>query len=154
MTAEYDLHRFLSIQDSGEYECALAEIRAGRKQGHWIWFVFPQIAGLGHSYMAEKYAITDLREAIDYLRHPVLGARLQEISRALLECGKTDPEDILGGIDAIKVRSSMTLFLEAMDASGEDGAGSVFRQVIDTFYKGKIDDLTIAILAEQAKRMV
>src|SRR5579859_4200300 len=110
----YDLGRFVAAQDDGgTYQRAAAELRAGRKTGHWMWFVFPQIAGLGYSPAARTYAIRSLAEARAYLRHPVLGPRLAECARLLTEqagqAGRT-AEQIFGDIDAIKLRSSMTLF--------------------------------------------
>ena len=115
-----DLERFVAAQD-GVIDRALAELVAGAKTSHWMWFVFPQIAGLGHSEMARRYAIADLAEARAYLAHPVLGPRLAAATEAMLGwAGRRSAETMLGGIDAIKLRSSMTLF-EA--AAGDDGAG-------------------------------
>jgi uncharacterized protein (DUF1810 family) len=133
----YDLQRFLDAQDT-VYERALAELRAGRKTSHWMWFVFPQIAGLGRSPMAQRYAIGSLDEARAYLAHPVLGERLREASRALLDHGGT--EAIFGGIDALKLRSSMTLFDRA---AGDD---EVFRRVLDAFFGGEPDPATLGRL--------
>ncbi|MBQ2477152.1 MAG: DUF1810 domain-containing protein [Desulfovibrio sp.] len=140
MTDPYRLKRFTDAQDTGLYSQALAELRQGRKLSHWIWFVFPQIAGLGSSPMAVEYAISDLDEARAYLAHPVLGPRLHEAAQALLSSGQTDPEAVLGFIDAMKMRSSMTLFHRA---SPED---SVFTAVLDAFYAGAEDDLTLSLL--------
>jgi uncharacterized protein (DUF1810 family) len=111
----YGLRRFVDAQeDAAIYARALGELRAGRKQGHWIWFVFPQIAGLGSSPMSQAYAIRSLEEARAYLGHPLLGPRLRECAEALLAADPTlAAEEILGGVDAIKVRSSMTLFARA-----------------------------------------
>jgi uncharacterized protein (DUF1810 family) len=111
----YGLRRFVDAQeDATIYARAFGELRAGRKQGHWIWFVFPQIAGLGSSPMSQAYAIRSLEEARAYLGHPLLGPRLRECAEALLAADPTlGAEEILGGIDAIKVRSSMTLFARA-----------------------------------------
>jgi uncharacterized protein (DUF1810 family) len=107
----FDLQRFVDAQDrGGAYERALAELQQGRKRGHWIWFVFPQIAGLGTSEMSRRYAIASLEEASAYLAHPLLGRRLVECAEALLELPGRDPVAVLGGIDALKLRSSMTLF--------------------------------------------
>lgn len=131
-----DLERFVEAQDGGIYASALAELRAGRKTGHWIWFVFPQIAGLGQSPTSRRYAIRDLDEAQAYLSHPVLGPRLHEAAQALLEHAGTSPEQILGGIDAIKVRSSMTLFMRA------DPEDRTYPAVLDAFYDGVADDAT------------
>jgi len=134
----YGLQRFVDAQeDAAIYARALGELRAGRKQGHWIWFVFPQIAGLGQSPMSQAYAIRWLAEARAYLEHPLLGPRLRECCEALLA---VDPalsaEQILGGIDAIKVRSSMTLFARA------DPAEQLFPAVLDRFYGGEPDSET------------
>lgn len=137
----YDLNRFVEAQDrDGTYGQALAELRAGRKTGHWIWFVFPQIAGLGQSPTARRYAIDSLQEARDYLSHPVLGARLVESAQAVLEHRGRTAEEILGGLDALKLRSSMTLFGRA----GPEEA--VFAQVLDAFFGGVPDELTNRLL--------
>jgi uncharacterized protein (DUF1810 family) len=131
----YDLQRFADAQQ-GSYERALEELRAGRKTGHWMWFVFPQIAGLGRSPMAQRYAIGSLDEARAYLAHPVLGARLRESAEALLHHAGTSPERILGGIDALKLRSSMTLF----DRAAEDDQ---FARVLAAFFAGEPDPATL-----------
>ncbi len=129
MSDGYDLARFVDAQDSGRtYEQALAELRAGRKTSHWMWFVFPQIAGLGHSGMAQRYAIGSLDEARAYLGHPVLGPRLVECAGAVAQHGDRSAEQIFGGIDAIKLRSSMTLFARA------DPDERVFAQVLELFF--------------------
>jgi uncharacterized protein (DUF1810 family) len=133
----FDLHRFVDAQDRGDaYEHALAELRQARKRGHWIWFVFPQIAGLGSSEMSRRYAIASLEEASAYLAHPLLGRRLVECAEALLELPGRDPVAVLGEVDALKLRSSMTLF------SHVDDAAPVFRRVIDEFYSGDADAVT------------
>jgi uncharacterized protein (DUF1810 family) len=133
------LERFVDAQD-GIYEQALAELRAGRKRSHWMWFVFPQIAGLGLSPTAQRYAISGLREARAYLAHPVLGPRLRECCRTLLELSDPDPEEVLGGIDALKLRSSMTLFARA------DPPEPLFTGVLDRWYGGRPDEATDRIL--------
>jgi uncharacterized protein (DUF1810 family) len=135
----FDLARFVLAQGHGVYERALGELRAGLKRGHWMWFVFPQVAGLGHSPTARHYAIASLGEARAYLAHPVLGARLRECA-AVMAGLPPGPEAILGGIDAMKLRSSMTLFLRA--APDE----AVFQQVLDRHYAGRADPLTDQIL--------
>ena len=136
----YDLDRFVVAQERVFAE-ALAELRRGRKSGHWIWFIFPQIAGLGYSDMSRRYAIASLDEARAYLADPVLGARLRECAAALLATNpQRTAEDILGGIDAVKVRSSMTLF----HLAGPDEP--IFRQVLDRFYGGIPDAATDARL--------
>ena len=131
----YDLERFVTAQE-GVYESALAQLRAGRKTGHWMWFVFPQIAGLGMSAMSQRYAIASAAEARAYLDHPVLGARLAECARVLTELPGHDPEDVFGGIDAIKLRSSMTLFARA----SEDD--SIYYAVLDQYFGGEPDPQT------------
>lgn len=135
----YALERFVSAQ-AGTYDTALAELRAGAKTGHWMWFVFPQIAGLGHSAMALHYAIADLEEARAYLAHPVLGERLIAATQAVLDwSGRRSVERIMGGIDAVKLRSSATLF-EAV------GGATVFARLLDAFYGGERDPATLARL--------
>ena len=114
MTDPFDLARFVDAQDSsGTYQRALRELRAGRKSSHWMWFVFPQITGLGHSPMARRYSIASLPEAQAYLRHPVLGPRLLDCVAAVNQTEGRSAEQIFGSIDAQKLRSSMTLFLRA-----------------------------------------
>ncbi len=135
----YDLDRFVAAQDAGgTYDRALAELRAGYKGGHWMWFVFPQIAGLGQSPTSRRYAISSLAEAQAYLQHPVLGPRLLECATVLTATAGTGrtAEQIFGGIDAVKLRSSMTLFRLA------DPAESAFGQVIDLYFAGQADPLT------------
>src|SRR3954447_15084395 len=111
----FDLQRFVAAQDQGGvHERAVGELRAGRKTSHWMWFVFPQVAGLGHSPMAQRYAVSGLAEARAYLAHPVLGPRLVECARALLAVPGDDRVGVLGSVDALKLRSSMTLFEAAV----------------------------------------
>ena len=133
------LDRFLEAQER-MHEIALKEIKNGEKESHWMWYIFPQLRGLGKSQMAYAYGINGLEEAKAYLAHPVLSARLIEISEALLEHKGKDIEDILGDIDAMKLRSSMTLF--ALIREDE----SVFHQVLDSFYNGKMDKFTLKIV--------
>jgi uncharacterized protein (DUF1810 family) len=133
----YDLQRFVAAQDAGgTYDRATAELRRGRKTGHWMWFIFPQIAGLGYSPASRTYAITSLAEARAYLAHPVLGARLVECARILTRVSGRTAEQILGEVDALKLRSSVTLFMHA--APGEP----VFRQVLDQYFDGVPDSAT------------
>ena len=139
MAGDFDLERFVAAQD-GVFDGALAELRAGRKTGHWIWFVFPQVAGLGRSEMSRIYAIGSLAEARAYLAHPVLGPRLRESVAAVLATRGRSADQMLGSIDAVKLRSSMTLFLRA------DPDEPAFRAVIDRFYGGRPDAATDAIL--------
>lgn len=134
------LHRFIDAQRDS-YATALAELRAGAKRGHWMWFIFPQIAGLGASAMARQYAIADRGEAQTYLAHPLLAARLIESAEALLAHLGRDIVSILGAIDAMKLRSSMTLFEAALD-----GGEPVFAAILDTFYAGERDPATLARL--------
>jgi uncharacterized protein (DUF1810 family) len=130
-----DLERFVTAQRD-VYAGALAELRRGRKTGHWIWFVFPQIAGLGHSEMSQLYAIASLDEARAYAAHPVLGARLRECATALLAVAGRSAVEILGSVDAVKVRSSMTLFSRAVPDE------ALFGRVLDRFYAGVPDPAT------------
>ena len=135
----YDLGRFVDAQ-AFIYPDVLAELRRGRKASHWMWFVFPQVAGLGHSLMAQHFAIGSLEEARAYLDDPLLGPRLRECAQALLEISGKSATDILGSIDAIKLRSSMTLFLRAAPEE------PIFAQVLERYYGGATDDMTDALL--------
>jgi uncharacterized protein (DUF1810 family) len=140
-----DLERFVTAQDhGGTYETALGELRAARKRSHWMWFVFPQLAGLGQSPIARRYAIASLAEARAYLAHPVLGPRLSESARVLTELSGATAEEIFGAIDAMKLRSSMTLFALA------DPDNGVFREVLDRYFGGTPDLATKAILERQS----
>ena len=134
-----DLSRFVDAQAGGVYEQALRELRAGRKQGHWIWFVLPQIAGLGRSSTSQHYALSGPAEARDYLAHPVLGPRLVECAQALLDLPGDDAVAVLGPIDAVKLRSSMTLFSRA----GDD---PVFAAVLTKYFAGDEDPATLTRL--------
>lgn len=142
---QYDLSRFHNAQ-RGSYETALREIRAGPKRSHWIWYIFPQIQGLGYSSTAQYYAIADLGEAKAYLADPVLRERLLEISKALLQLPSSDPSDVMGWPDDLKLRSSMTLFALA------EPECKVFRDVLEKFYGGEEDSRTVAILDRQLKQ--
>jgi len=136
-----DLERFVRAQDDrGTHDRALAELRAGRKTGHWMWFVFPQVAGLGHSPTAQAYAVADLAEARAYLAHDVLGPRLHECCDALLGHEGVSAEQVLGSTDAMKLRSSMTLF--ALAAPDD----LVFDRVLERFFDGERDERTPALL--------
>jgi uncharacterized protein (DUF1810 family) len=154
----HDLQRFVTAQDEGgTYERALAELRAGRKTSHWMWFVFPQIAGLGRSEMSRRYAIESLEEARAYLEHPVLGPRLVECAQALLAREGRSAEEIMGGIDAVKLRSSMTLFAQASQLAsprkrahsnsfrGLDGT-EVFGEVLERYFGGEADAATLRLI--------
>ena len=138
---EYNLQRFLTAQDFN-YSTALEEIRNGEKRSHWIWFIFPQLAVLGQSGNAKYYGISGLDEAKAYLAHPVLAERLRVITNALLQHKGRDAVDIFGGLDAMKVRSCMTLF----DAASPN---DIFRKVLDTFYDGIADKLTLQYIQKQ-----
>ena len=133
----FDLQRFVDAQDAaGTYDAALAELLAGGKRSHWMWFVFPQVAGLGHSATAQRYAVSGLAEARAYLAHPVLGPRLVACARALTGFQATDPVEVLGPVDAQKLQSSMTLFTRA------DPHEALFKDVLDQYFEGSPDDAT------------
>lgn len=135
----FNLERFVEAQ-APVYEDVLRELRAGRKTSHWMWFVFPQIRGLGTSPMARRYAITSLYEARAYLAHPVLGKRLVECCDILIDLDGTDAEAIFGRPDVMKLRSSMTLFACASND------GNIFERILDRYYQGAPDTQTIARL--------
>ncbi|WP_150303625.1 DUF1810 domain-containing protein [Pseudomonas saliphila] len=139
MNDPFRLQRFVDAQEP-LYERALAELRAGRKRSHWMWFIFPQISGLGRSDMAQRYAVSGLEEAQAYLKHPLLGPRLLECTQALLQHTGTPACTILGSPDDMKLRSSMTLFSAA--APQQDA----FRLVLDGYFDGNADDHTLELL--------
>jgi uncharacterized protein (DUF1810 family) len=133
----YDLARFVAAQDAGgSYRQATAELRRGRKTSHWMWYVFPQIAGLGLSSVSRRYAISSLEEAAAYSAHPVLGPRLADCATILTGISGCTAEQIFGRIDAMKLRSSMTLFMRAVPGQ------QVFRQVLDQYFGGEPDAAT------------
>ena len=134
-----ELERFVAAQE-GTYATALAELKRGRKESHWMWWIFPQLASLGRSGTAKAYGIADLGEAEAYLAHPVLGPRLLEAVRAMLAHEGTDPARVLGGIDAVKLRSCATLF------AAVPGAPSEFQVLLDAFYEGEADPRTEELL--------
>jgi uncharacterized protein (DUF1810 family) len=136
MSDEHDLRRFVTAQE-GVYESALSELRAGRKTSHWMWFVFPQIAGLGRSATAQRYAIASLEEAEAYLAHPVLGPRLLECARTLTQLSGLRAEQIFGSVDAQKLKSSMTLFAHAAPDQ------PLFRDVLARYFDGAEDQETL-----------
>jgi uncharacterized protein (DUF1810 family) len=139
-----DLSRFVSAQDSaGTYAEALAELREGRKRSHWMWFVFPQVAGLGRSETARRYALSGAAEARAYLADPVLGPRLLECARALTSLTTNDPVEVFGPVDAAKLRSSMTLFAHAAD---DPSVRQAFRAVLDQYFEGRDDEATTSRL--------
>jgi uncharacterized protein (DUF1810 family) len=139
MSDPFDLQRFVDAQ-ADTYEQALAELRAGAKRSHWMWFVFPQVAGLGRSPTAQRYAISGLDEARAYLADPVLGPRLVECARVLTELTGRSAEQVFGSVDAVKLRSSMTLFAAAAPAE------PVFRAVLDQWFGGAADEATTSRL--------
>lgn len=139
MTDPYDLQRFVSAQTES-YADALAEIRSGAKHGHWMWYIFPQIVGLGRSPFAQRYALRSLDEARAYLAHPMLGERLRTCVDALLYLDNINARDVFGEIDAMKLHSSLTLFAKA------DGVGR-FTSALDRWFDGAPDQATLAILA-------
>jgi uncharacterized protein (DUF1810 family) len=145
---EPDLSRFLAAQDD-VYPQVLGELQACRKTSHWIWFIFPQIAGLGQSDMARRYAIADLAEASAYLTHPVLGPRLRAVTSLMLACGGASARAVLGAPDDVKFRSCLTLF-QAVAASAEDKA--LFAAGLDQFFDGLPDPATLSILRAQEGR--
>ena len=130
-----DIDRFLKAQEN-DYDKALSEIRAGHKRSHWIWYIFPQISGLGHSGMTQYYEIKDLKEAEEYMADPVLSERLIEISEALLGLKSNDPKDVMGYPDDLKLKSSMTLFSIVSN-------NPVFEKVLDKFYGGEKCQYTV-----------
>ncbi len=136
-----NLERFVTAQEDS-YEIAFHEIRQGRKQSHWMWYIFPQIKGLGHSVTAQYYAIRNREEAEAYLEHPVLSKHLLEISEELLKLDSNDPGEVFGFPDHLKLRSSMTLFYIV---SGQE----VFKKVLDKFFDGKLDQRTVRLLEEK-----
>jgi uncharacterized protein (DUF1810 family) len=137
---EFDLQRFVDAQ-APVYDTVLAELRAGSKRSHWIWFIFPQLAGLGRSPTAARFAISSLAEAQAYLRHDVLGARLRECARLVNAIEGRSVDDIFGWPDNLKVRSSMTLFARATADNAE------FIRLLEKFYAGEEDPATVALLS-------
>lgn len=138
--ADFDLERFVAAQQ-GTYAQALGELGQGRKESHWMWFVFPQIAGLGASPTARFYAIASAQEARAYLAHPLLGPRLRECIKAVLRHRGRSAEAIFGPVDAVKLRSSLTLFEAAADAP------EMFAEALDAFYDGERDEATLRLVA-------
>ncbi|MCF3935981.1 DUF1810 domain-containing protein [Acuticoccus sp. M5D2P5] len=141
MSDPFDLQRFVDAQEA-DFDQACAELRAGRKQSHWIWYVFPQLRELGRSATAKRYGIGSLAEAEAYLAHPILGPRLRVATEAAMGSGETDPNRLFGSPDDMKFRSSMTLFSRA----GPDIP--VFREAIDNFYAGVPDSTTLQMLKQ------
>ncbi|QGK75302.1 DUF1810 domain-containing protein [Flavobacterium sp. SLB02] len=139
-----DLLRFLDAQNK-LYLTALSEIKKGKKETHWMWFIFPQIKGLGKSDTANYYAINDLKEATEFLEHPILGKHLIEISELFLTFKRKSADGILGDLDARKLRSSMTLF------SLVENTNPVFKEVLEAFFSGESDPLTLSIINSSIK---
>jgi uncharacterized protein (DUF1810 family) len=137
--ANKGFERFIKAQES-DFHTAFAEIKTGRKRSHWMWYIFPQLTGLGFSSMAERFAIHDLPEAQAYLAHPVLGRRLVDISKALLDHAGHNATEIMGTPDDLKLRSSMTLF------SLVPGADPVFEAVLKKYYQGEKDKATLQMV--------
>ena len=148
MSDQFNLERFRKAQER-DYQQAISELRAGRKRTHWIWYIFPQVDGLGFSSTARFYAISGIEEARAYLADPVLGARLLECTNVLLELHSNDPTAVLGYPDDLKVRSSLTLF-EA--AAQDDDQRRPFKQALGKFYAGKRDRRTLDILGISGSR--
>lgn len=144
MDDEWDLARFVDAQGTDDsFDGVLEELRRGRKTGHWMWYVFPQVAGLGHSAMSRRFALSSEAEARAFLGHAVLGARLLACARLLIgSAGTASADSIFGAVDAQKLRSSMTLFHRA------DPAQEVFGQVLDRFFDGQPDPLTVQLLSQ------
>lgn len=141
----YDLERFVRAQQSA-YEPALAELRRGCKQGHWMWYTFPQLRGLGHSHNAELFGISGLAEATAYLQHPVLEPRLVACARAVAAAHADSAAEIFGELDSVKLRSSMTLFSLAAADLGHDVGATVFGIVLDRYFSGRPDPATVTML--------
>ena len=139
MSDPFDLNRFVRAQEA-DYEGALAEIRSGRKRSHWMWYIFPQFAGLGPSAMSQRYAINSLAEARAYLAHPILGPRLIEIADAVLNVQGRTAHEIFGSPDDLKLSSSATLFALVSPAD------SVFQRIIDKYFDGSRDEKTLALV--------
>ena len=138
MSSEYNLERFIDAQEAS-YEIALSEIKSGRKKSHWMWYIFPQVQGLGFSETSKFYAIKDIGEAKAFLEHPVLGERLVRICNALLHLESDNAHNIFGSPDDLKLRSSMTLFSSL-------NINPVFRKLLEKFFNGKKDDKTLQII--------
>ena len=138
----HSLQKFVDAQEN-DFDIALAEIQGGRKRSHWIWYIFPQLKGLGRSTTASFYGLENLQEAEAYLQHPVLGPRLLTISRALLSLSSNDALQVMGSPDDLKLRSCMTLF------AAVGGTDPVFDQVLQKFFSGQRDPLTLQLLQQE-----
>jgi uncharacterized protein (DUF1810 family) len=144
MNANVDLKRFLDAQQQ-DYQAAYNEVKAGKKRSHWMWYIFPQISGLGFSSTSLYYAIKDIEEARAYLQHPVLGQRLLEITKILLELPESNATAVLGSPDDFKLKSCMTLFASVQ------GSSTVFQQVLNKFFDGEMDIKTLKILDSKSQ---
>jgi uncharacterized protein (DUF1810 family) len=140
---DFNLHRFVKAQEH-EYEPVLDELRSGRKRGHWIWYIFPQIQGLGQSKMSSRYAISNLSEAKGYLNHPILGPRLRECTEIVVGLTGRSIEQIFPYPDNLKFRSCMTLFAEL------PADPSIFKKALDVYFQGEPDALTLDILSRMS----
>lgn len=135
---KYNLNRFIEAQ-SGVYHIALKELQDGRKRSHWMWYIFPQLKGLGHSHNSNFYGISRTEEASEYLEHPILGSRLREVSNTILNLATCDVVEVFGGIDSLKLKSSMTLFDLVLP-------NDIFTLVLDKYFNGQRDRSTIVLL--------
>lgn len=140
----FELNRFVTAQEDS-YSAALSELKAGQKRSHWMWYVFPQIDGLGQTSMSKRYSIKSLDEAREYLQHPVLGARLKECVEAILGINNRSASEIFGFPDVLKLKSSMTLFEQAAEND------SVFSSVLEKYYQGERDQRTLELLNQMSK---
>jgi len=141
MSSEYNLERFIDAQEAS-YEIALSEIKSGRKKSHWMWYIFPQVQGLGFSETSKFYAIKDIGEAKAFLEHPILGERLVRICNALLHLESDNAHNIFGSPDVLKLRSSMTLFSSL-------NINPVFQKLLEKFFNGIKDDKTLQIIGSK-----
>lgn len=139
MEDNYNLERFIKAQ-AGIYETVVSELKNGHKTSHWMWFIFPQIKGLGFSSMSMQYSISSLREAEEYLNHPVLGSRIRECARIVLDINGYSAKQIFGGIDEVKLKSSMTLFNYVQTSD------NIFELVLEKYFKGLQDNRTLELL--------
>lgn len=139
MVQENRLNRFIEAQN-GVYESVLSELASGRKWGHWMWFIFPQISGLGMTEMSKIFSISSPAEALEYLEHPVLGTRLQECTKLVLDIKNKSAEEIFGSVDSMKFRSCMTLFNSCQNSTG------IFQKSLTKYFKGKPDAATLKLL--------
>lgn len=147
--SNYDLNKYIKAYKT-DYDTALQEIQNGRKESHWMWYIFPQLKGLGMSYMAEYFGMSGTDEAKAFLNDPYLGIRIKEISSALLSLKTNDALEVMGSPDNLKLKSSMTLFALASDSDTSNE--NVFKQVLDKYFNGEYDNLTIELLNRKEGR--